>query len=521
MKNKLLLTSVLLLIIFTLGGCGKGKVKYDPDNFIQTGDKIVKEKITLKFFAPLHPLHNSDGYNAMRLFKEMEEITNIHIEWVYGPIQTYNEKRALSWQEKENIDGYFLWNMVDEQVKYGEAGILRPLNDLIDDYAPNYKAILDANPDLKKLAILPDGNMYSTVIINDVPRDQTFKQYINIKWLNNLGLKMPSTTDEYFEVLKAFKTQDPNQNGLPDEIPLSSAKLYQTRNFLMSAFGMVSTGMELVDEEVVFVPTTDNYRSYLEYAHRLYENELLDNNTFIMSESDLAAKGSVVGSFDNAAAYLVAGVENDADYVALPALTSSINSEQMWLGFETNLPTGFVIPTSTPYYREIVRWIDFLYSEEGIKLQAFGKEGVDWNWDDENLTSWTFNTPEGINPEQYRGTLTPAVGLGPIAYWDADFVLKENNELTRRINLNVENAGYMDYIKIPFPPVIFNKEESSKLAIIKTDSDIYMQVFEEKVITGAIELNDKTWNEHLDNLKALKIYEMIEIYENAYSRYHG
>ena len=225
----------------------------------------------------------------MKLFKKMEEITNIHIEWEYGSTQKYSEKRAGQWASKNQVDAFFLWNDTDEVNKYGKSGTIYDLTDYIEQYAPNYSQILNSNPEYKKIATMEDGKMYSTLSINDVPRDQTFKQFINRKWLDALNLEMPTNTDELYQVLKSFKENDPNGNGIPDEIPLSSASLNQTRLFLMSAFGYVSTGYEVKDGNMIFVPTTNNYRSYLEYTARLFSEGLLDNNTFSMDERDLVA----------------------------------------------------------------------------------------------------------------------------------------------------------------------------------------------------------------------------------------
>lgn len=518
MKKNILLTFVLLAgVVAGLSGC-KEKTEYDPNNFIETGDKIVKEKIELTFFAPLHSLHTKEGFNAMKLFKVMEEKTNIHINWVYGNVSNYDEIRATQWTSKNRPDAFFLWNPLEEIVKYGKNGTIYELTEYIDDYAPNYKKIIDDNPEYKK-AVTFDGKMYSTLCINDVPRDQTFKQFINKKWLDNLDLDIPTNTEELYQVLKAFKNDDPNGNGIADEIPLSSASLKQTRNFLMSAFGYVSTGLEIKDGKTIFVPKTDNYKAYLDYTARLYSEGLLDNNTFTMKDIDLAAKGNVVGCFDGAAAYLIAGEAADKDYVGVAPITSNINSEKMWLGFNTISPSAIMIPKTTPYVKEIVRWMDFLYSEEGIKLQGFGEEGVDFVWNDEEKTSFKFNVPSGKNLEEHRGTITPAVGLGVVTYWSKELALKDDNEYTSRINEVVDNAKYLDYLKIPVPTMLFTVEERNRLAIIETDLDIYMSVFEQKVVTGKTKLNDATWQEHLDSLNKLKIDELIKIYDDAYARY--
>ncbi len=66
---------------------------------------------------------------------------------------------------------------------------------------------------------------------------QTF--WINVKWLKALGLEIPTTTKELYEVLKAFHDRDPNGNGIRDELPLVGCEAdyaLQSYNFLLNAF---------------------------------------------------------------------------------------------------------------------------------------------------------------------------------------------------------------------------------------------------------------------------------------------
>lgn len=520
LKKKLKVIMVIGVVVSLIAGCsGGGNSTWDIGNANKEGYPIVDKTITLDFFAPKHAMHSN--YSEMVMFKEMEEITNIEINWTLASTENYAELRALAWNGDDLPDAFFLWNEIDEQIKYAEAGLLVPIEDLIDEYMPNYKKIMEKYPEIKALTTLPDGHIYSTAIINEVPRDQTFKQYINKTWLDNLGLKMPTNVQEYYEVLLAFKTQDPNGNGINDEIPLSSASLYQTRNFLMSAFGFVSTGLEEKDGEIIYVPQTDNYREYLKYANKLYSEGLLDNSTFLMSSTDLAGKGNqgVVGSFDGAAPYLVVGTAQDSDYVALAPITSDINSEKMWLGFDSIWPSGFIITKNNQNVGATLRWIDYLYSEEAVALQTYGKEGENWSWDDEAKQSWTFNVPDNMDPEQYRATITPAVGLGAIAYTNKEFILLESTPLVKRINEQVEAAGYMDYLKVPVPQMIFTSEENKQIDIIKTDLETYIQTCEVDFITGKKELNDENWEAHLKILEQMNIDKLLEIYNDAYARY--
>ena len=98
--------------------------------------------------------------------------------------------------------------------------------------------------------------------------------WINKTWLENLGLEMPTTTEEFENVLKAFKDQDPNGNGVADETPLSgSITGWNTgvENPLLCAFlyndgSSSSYRVNLEDGKVSFAPSMDKFKEGLGLA---------------------------------------------------------------------------------------------------------------------------------------------------------------------------------------------------------------------------------------------------------------
>ena len=70
----------------------------------------------------------------------------------------------------------------------------------------------------------PDGNIYALPNITmSIPNSYPFRMWINKVWLDNIGAKIPDTTEEFRSVLRDFKTKDPNQNGKDDDIPLEGS----------------------------------------------------------------------------------------------------------------------------------------------------------------------------------------------------------------------------------------------------------------------------------------------------------
>lgn len=86
--------------------------------------------------------------------------------------------------------------------KYGQEGAFAPLNDLIDEYAPNYKKYLDAHPEVRKAITTEDGQIYGLLVAgsDEVKAAQGWE--IRKDWLDKLGLETPKTVNELHDVLK-------------------------------------------------------------------------------------------------------------------------------------------------------------------------------------------------------------------------------------------------------------------------------------------------------------------------------
>lgn len=532
MKKRILSVVLVALLCLTavLGGCGETK-KYDPENFISdvTNPQIVKEPITVKVFVPKHALHTS--YSKMAFFTEASRITNLRFEFVEAPVDALEEKRVLAWESNEaDMPDLFLFgNEVSEQIQLSRDGMLRPLDGLLEEYAPNYSALMKQYPALKTASTLNDGHIYSFGTVKNVARDLTVKQYINTSLLAEAGItSLPTTLFEYKEALIAMRGVVPiSKRG--EFRALGSEKLKNTRNFVMSAFGYVGTGIEVKhdgSQKVVYVPGENEYKAYLTYMNELYKEGLLDKDVFETTQNKLIEKGEAgnLGSFDYAADFLVVGASRAADYAAIGPLTSGgyagiNNTNKVWLGYPEVTATTAVIPASTPYYKEIIRFLDWCYSEYAQKLLIAGVEGTHWEWTDETQTKWVQILPEdATNVELFRGTFSPNVGTGASFYWNKEFVYKQKEPLTEQLNADSEN--YAQYFTEPFPAsVVFTEAELLEIANIERSLDDYMQTFEINCIKGANGADiHADWADHLKTLKGLKVDRLVALYQQAYDR---
>jgi putative aldouronate transport system substrate-binding protein len=185
-------------------------------------------------------------------------------------------------------------------VKYLDEGIFLPVEDRIEN-STYLKEILEKRPQYKAMLTAPDGHIYSFPYIEEM-HGLILTQgihYLYKPWMDKLGLTMPTTTDEYEAVLKAFYEQDPNGNGIQDEIPFSfvykTSQSWRNANdigALWGAFGMPDTGLHVtvVDGKVVSTAMGESYKAGLEYFNRLYSEGLIDMESFTQQESQRTAK---------------------------------------------------------------------------------------------------------------------------------------------------------------------------------------------------------------------------------------
>ena len=164
-----------------------------------------------------HPL--TKPLAQMEWLKKAEDAAGVEIEW---------QEITADWGQKKgtmlasgDIPDLFIGGNVISDADFAQfSGLFQDMTELLPK-APNVQAMFDEKPETKVIATQPDGKIYG------LPKYQRFwpasatRQYINQKWLDNLGLKMPTTWDELYDVLVAFKEKDANGNGDPnDEIPM-------------------------------------------------------------------------------------------------------------------------------------------------------------------------------------------------------------------------------------------------------------------------------------------------------------
>lgn len=330
----------------------------------------------------------------------LEKQFNVKFDWKTVPYEGARERRQISLASGNYPDAYLLTAYIDQfsqadLLRYGKQGVFYPLNDLIDRYAPHIKQALEEEPALRSLSTAPDGNIYGLPAFSECYHcSYPNKLWINTDWLHKLNLEMPTTTEQLRDVLRAFKTRDPNGNGIADEVPLSgSTEAFGVRvlPYLMNGFVYDddSTYLMLQGGRVKLSAAAKEWKEGLAYVKSLYDEGLIDPGAFTQNAEAFKGLGENAGAqilgagtAMHPAIFVDTGPGNARgdDYGPAPPLQGPHASYASYNPQGITPGAKFVITDkASPEVREaLIRIVDYLYTPVGQANAEVGLEGIDW-----------------------------------------------------------------------------------------------------------------------------------------------
>ncbi|WP_410515077.1 ABC transporter substrate-binding protein [Paenibacillus sp. BR2-3] len=519
--------SVVLGACSVNSGNSGNNVKTPAVSINETGLPIVKEKVTLNFVSPKSPI--APDYGDMTLFKTLEEATNVHIEWNNIPGDGYQEKKNLMLASGDLPDAFYASGFSDyDLVKYGADGTIISLEDLIEKYAPNLKALFERSPELKKVVTAPDGHIYS------LPRAEEMDlvnmpniMVINKTWLDKLGLQMPTTIEEYKQVLIAFRDKDPNGNGKKDEIPLSWwwQGWCGNEGDLFALFGLPDNPFEddhrvVKDGKVIYTAVQPEYKAALEYLHGWYKDGLIDQEVATIDPAKLFAKGkstdATLGSYMWWEIEEVVGTDRAKDYVVMPPL-KGVNGEII-VGHSNYSEYGrdaLVITKANKSPEITMRWVDQLYEPKMSAQVNWGPIGEVYE-EDANGMLVNKKLPDGVAMGEFRQKVAPG---GPFAVLKEDFGTVVDMEPRAKERLEILKTYYQPYQTSEyFPAIFFRSEETDTINRLSTDIKQVVKLKKAQwLMEGGIE---QEWDAYVKQLEDMGLPQMIEIWQNGLDNFN-
>lgn len=524
-------------------------------------ENAEKEKLIIAIQTYSYITDYDDNYLTERL----EEELGIDIEFYLLSADSAEATTQLSLMISSNQD---LPDIIctgamsaEAILNYGSRGVFLDLTDYLADpnITPNFNAIESEENKTYMLdvATSSDGKIYGLVTFGPVTWNMTpFRMFINQEWLNALDLATPTTTDEYFEVLQAFATEDPNGNGITDEIAAygfsagtygENITIQLMNSFIYYPATRISSAVLTLDEagETIIAPFTQNeWRSGLEYMNKLCSERLLPESVFTDDRTQFMA------------------VLNNEEINLVGSLTTG--SLSRWNDYDTNVngqqfemlaplagPSGtaftpFIEDVSSPIWfvtnscenpELAIKLGDLFYSNEFSMIGRYGEEGVDWTRDEEMLA----------DPQYSNAYIDAGIYETPSFLILNDIWAENNNKFWRNVNPSYKEIAENDasvYATQVYDPNIksfkfyadnylynydahpehrlmalnYTSEEAVEQSEAIVNISTYVSESMAQFITGARPLNDMEWAAYQRELDMMGLQIWLENAQAAFDR---
>ncbi|MFD2115152.1 extracellular solute-binding protein [Paenibacillus yanchengensis] len=498
---------------------------------------IVDEKITLRVAVNGNPL--VEDFKTNEYTQYLEEKTNIKVEWIVLDPQSSQEQLNLILIGGELPDVIMNMNISPEQqMIYGEQGIFVSFTELIEQYGENTKQIFQEMPEVKEAITAPGNRIFSLPYINEcIHCSMNFKMYVYQPWLEKLQLEEPTTLDEFYDMLVAFKTLDPNGNNKADEIPMTASP-GQPRSiidpFIMNSF-IYDDGMKRMiveDGKIDVVYNKPEWQAGLQYLNKLYKAGLIAEQSFTQDNESykklIENPGiNIVGAAPAHSPSTITIVEGESNrwiefQPIAPLKGPSGEQNAFWNPYDKIKGGNFIMTSANKYPEATMRWADYMYEFENGLRSNFGTEGKSWSKPESG------DVGRDGEPAQYR-LLVPhgrvqneswaQFGLNyrtDKQHYAGQAVLSELDKEKMYFDVTMEKYHpYIPNIETIVPPLFFTPEDSQALAELDKTINDYVNHMIANFITGESDL-DKGWNNYINTLNGMELEKYIAIYQKAY-----
>ena len=401
MGKKVLWCAVLIVISAALVmAAGQAERAAAPDIVVNPPGvfPIVDEMVTVNVMTRYGAVEHDGNYQDAAFTAWFEDLTNVRMNFVdIVESQLWSERLNLVLAAGDLPDTFMVQGVMSGQevFTHGVHGTFIPLENLIDQWMPAYGAILEEHSQYASQLVMPDGRMYSIGSLEGTCYHCTMsrKMWVYMPWLEELGLDVPETTEEFYRMLVAFRNDDPNRTGSADTIPMTGAatgawNAQPLPPYIMSSFIYTDPGNFLKRDggRVSFVANTDEWREGVRYMRRLYREGLMQPDWFTQDagqlRSTVESPGPAVVGAVPAGWYGVFSINSwdgsgrFADFHPIAPLTGPTGVRQaVYAPYAVQHHT--VITNVAPHPEVIARLNDWFF--ESIENRAIGH---DWSWPD-------------------------------------------------------------------------------------------------------------------------------------------
>ncbi|SHO52916.1 extracellular solute-binding protein [Anaerocolumna xylanovorans] len=526
-KKCMSLVLVLVLAIGLLAGCAKGTKEEKTGSNNAATDSITQpessEPVEISMFLPSRLPEAIYDKDTMT-FKTLAEKLNLKLD-IESVVQSEAKQKFRVIVSSGDYPDVMAGTVSDVNT-FGMSGAFMPLDDLIDQYAPNIKKYLVENKEAMAQCVGSDGKIYGIPMLSAIRTAMGYN--IRMDWLKKLNLEVPVTIDDWHNVLTAFKTNDLNGHGAGDVTPLIFDRAWE--NYFMNfadAWGIELNGNNdywmIKDGEVAFAPILPETKEFLATMAKWYKEGLIDsefitredtNNYHILNNKAGATcywTGYIAGQNINSEV-----LKNDPNtnwQVIQPPVLKEGQDPKTYSQQSAIVGFSWAISSSAKNAEDIIKMFDYVYSDEGSLLFNFGIEGDSYEMVN-GVPQYTdkVNNSEGGRVNWLRANgLQALIGIRQMPEYEAASCANED------VKAQLFNYIDKDYF-YPYNPTLTLTAAEQEIYDIKM-SAVKTYVDEEllKFFIGSRPIGE--FDDFVSRVKELGIDEMTTLKKQAYDRY--
>lgn len=509
MKRKIRATALMvsaLLVVGSLGGC-KNKNEQKTDG-----------ELTYWMAMAGNVSSQVSDFSETEIAKELEKRTGAKIKYIHPSSSQQTEKFNVMIAQNELPDMIeYMWSSYPGgPSKALQQGKIVDISQHLDK-VPNLKKYLDEHEDIAKLVKTDDGKIFGFPFVRGDAKLCTSAGLIMRKdWLDELGLEVPETIDEWENVLRQFK----EKKGAAAPLSFIPASQLSYGEFI----GAYNTASKYYvdDDKVKYGPAEQGFKDFLKLMNKWYNEGLLDKSVATQDYKGIDAgildgtNGAVVGSLGGSlGSWLAAAKDSDYDLVGVPYPTLNKGETPEFGHYDSPLTGLYVcISTSCKNLDLALKYLDYGYSEEGSMLYNFGIEGVSYNMVDgyPTYSELITNNPDGKPMVESMSKYIRAHTSGPfvqdVRYMEQYAVRPQQQEAWK--NWTSTNASKH------FLPQIYVDNET-EIAKLQTDVETYYSEMLLKFIMGLEPIDN--FDKYVQELNSRGLGKIIEAKQKAYDEF--
>lgn len=530
---------------------------------------VAEEKVTVSLLTTRNSTATNDIEDVW-FFKYLAQKMNVDFELE----QTLETDQRISLMFASDSVPDLVWGIRlsnNDVMVYGmQEGMLLNWKDLITpELMPNTYQAMQDYPDAFTASTAPDGNIYTLPMItgssyyaNTGSFSAAIRMYINKDWMDACGItELPTTLDEYLEVLRTFKEKDPMGLG-ENNIPLIGNQ-EKDKTFVWNALGFhgtatqaYGTSFDLKDNQLVLPCYTEEAKEFITFYNTLYNEGLISPDYFTLDQT--AARGLMASGVCGVLGDSTLAAIGDAwsSWIALSPLTSDVNDVAV-AAFNPGYSVGQLYASAYTEHPEVLaRIVDYMYSDEGALYYNYGPmKGTEetlgmvdgWYYDENNrittdkvvngeftdISEYAYQYIKSYSSapgrfDHYSQTAAAMAGIefpgkemtivdkltgAEIPSLIMDVYTDDNNDGHWRITQSEAMIDHLTAVRLP--DVYLTAEQNQRVADLSTVINDYVTAESAKFIVGTRPLSEL--DTYFEELKSLGIEEYIAIYQEAYA----